>query len=181
MNAPKLAGPKFEGPKMAAPKTPYCGACCKPKAPKTKYDAVGNGFAVIPIHNAEMSNNITDGKHPMPGYAIVPISQKDQQRLLNQKIQASNVITSLKDKEVLGTNGYAVLPFDMPTPGAPSPIVATPKPVEVKKPEVPAFEPVAKMKKPVQSSVKYVEMPKAEIPKPVAPKIEVPKVEVPKI
>jgi hypothetical protein len=25
-----------------------------------------------------MSNNITDGKHPQPGYAIVPISMKDQ-------------------------------------------------------------------------------------------------------
>ena len=52
MAAPKLAAPKFEGPDQAAPKTPYCGACCKPKAPKTQYDAVGNGFAVIPIHNA---------------------------------------------------------------------------------------------------------------------------------
>jgi hypothetical protein len=69
---------------------------------------------------------------------------------LNQKIQASNVITSLKDKEVLGTNGYAVLPFEKETPGAP-----TPKPVEVKRAEVPAFEepelPKAEMKKPVMS------------------------------
>jgi hypothetical protein len=82
MNAPKLAAPSFEGPKYAAPKTPYCGTCCKPKAPE--YQAVGNGFAVIPVHNAQLNNhNLTGVNHPMPGYAIVPISQKDQQRFLN--------------------------------------------------------------------------------------------------
>jgi hypothetical protein len=64
---------------MAAPKTPYCGGCCKPKAPKPQYEAVGNGFAVIPIHNADLNtNNMSKGKHPMPGYAIVPISMSDQ-------------------------------------------------------------------------------------------------------
>ena len=132
MAAPKLKGPSFEGPKMAAPKTPYCGTCCKPKAPpKPQYQAVGNGFAVIPIHNANVSNNMDldpTGKHPMPGYAIVPISKTDQQKLLNQKIEASNVITSLQNKEVLGSNGYAVLPFDSSLPKTPT------KPREVFKP-----------------------------------------------
>lgn len=56
---------------------------------------------------------------------------------------------------------------------------------EVKKPSIPAFEselPEAKMKKPVQASTKFVEVPKAEILKPVKPRVEAQKmVEVPKI
>jgi hypothetical protein len=55
--------------------------------------------------------------------------------LLNQKIQASNVITSLKDKEVLGTNGYAVLPFEQPT-----------QVYNAKAPEVAQFEPLPEEK-----------------------------------
>ena len=58
------------------------------------------------------------------------------------------MITSLKDKEVLSTNGYAVLPFDQ-TPGAP---IEVPK-VAAKVPEVPSAKieaemPEAKMRKP---------------------------------
>ena len=88
----------------------------------------------------------------------------------------------MKDKEVLSTNGYAVLPFDQPTPGAPIevPKVAAKAPevpkVAAKVPEIPKVEaqiPEAKMKKPLMNAPKLVEVP--EVPKVEKPKMAAPK------